>query len=905
MTELKPIAADGPPAPIAGRSTARALFWRLVWLYQGGCTTAIVITCALVLFGLEFSLRQWIIMLIEMPIVVAIYNLSDVYLIVRHYRPIDKALSALDSGVKPPQPVIAEAVVRALNLPFYSFMRVTFLHGPLVTLLVSIVLPAANYVVGAGYQTWQVAVFAASALFFASPTHAIFEYFGVSRALVPTIVRLSQAMEGGLPADYQRQLVAIRLKSKLLYLTIFVAALPLIFFATSIIFKVQRMFLQQGINPSLSMMMPLYVWITGVVFICMLGSVLMALLTAHEVSRSAGQLIEGMQLVERGDLDQVKLEVVSTDEYADIFRGFQLMLEALREEQLILEVSNDLAGELKLDVLIARIMRTTADLLNAERSTLFVYDRKTDELFSLFADGDMIREIRLPSTRGIAGAVFTSGVAENIKDPYSDPRFNQDVDKATGFVTRSILCQPIFDKHGGRIGVTQILNKRDAAAFSAKDEARLRAFSAQIAVCLENARLFDDVLYMKNYNESILKSTSNAVITFDEDVRIVTANEAGHTLMDALAPGGLIGTAARDAFTGKNAWIAERLERTDRDREAYLAVDAELIGADGNASSINLTAAPLVDANDAVIGSMLVMEDITSEKRVRSTMARYMSKEVADQLLEAGEDQLTGKDQTVSILFSDVRGFTTIAEKIGARETVTMLNSYFTEMVDVIFENKGILDKYIGDAIMALFGAPFAGANDADNAIATANRMMIELKKLNLRRVAAGEMPIDIGLGISTGNVIVGNIGSIKRMEYTVIGDSVNLASRLEGANKAYGSKILFSEFTYARLANPILTRDIDLIKVKGKDFPVGVHESLDYRAGELDRGLGAMLENYARGFAAYKAMAWGDAEQSFLAALKAMPGDGPSAMYVERCRAFAKAPPGADWDGIWTLTSK
>lgn len=901
MSEMQPIEVGGAARP--ARSSARALFWRLVWLYQGGCTTAIVITMALVLFGLELDLRQWIILIGMTPVVVAIYNLSDVYLIVRHYRPIDRALRALDSGARPPQPVVADAVVRALNLPFYSFMRVTFLHGPLVTVLVCLALPFGNWAFDAGFHGWQVIVFAATCLFFASPTHAIFEYFGVSRVLVPTIVRLSEALEGELPAEHQRRLVAIRLKSKLLYLTIFVAALPLVFFAVSIIFKVQRMFVLQGIDPTPAMMMPLYVWICGVVFVCMLGGVMMALLTAREVSRSASQLIEEMRTVERGDLEKVRLQVVSTDEYADIFRGFQHMVEALREEQLILEVSNDLAGELKLEILIARIMRTTTELLNAERSTLFVYDRKTDELFSLFAEGEMVREIRMPSNRGIAGAVFTSGVAENITDPYADPRFNPEVDRATGFVTRSILCQPIFDKHGGRIGVTQVLNKRDAAAFTAKDEARLRAFSAQIAVCLENARLFDDVLYMKNYNESILKSTSNAVITFDEDKRIVTSNEAARRLMGA--PDGLIGTSARDAFPGRNEWIAERLERTDRDREAYLAVDAELIGRDGKASSINLTAAPLVDANDAVIGSMLVMEDITSEKRVRSTMARYMSKEVADQLLEAGESELSGKDQTVSILFSDVRGFTTIAEKIGARDTVTMLNSYFTEMVDVIFAHKGILDKYIGDAIMALFGAPFAGPNDADNAVATANQMLVELAALNLKRAAAGEQPIDIGLGISTGDVIVGNIGSIKRMEYTVIGDSVNLASRLEGANKAYGSKILFSEFTHARLADPKLVREIDLIRVKGKDFPVGVYESLGYRAGEIDRGLGAMLEHYDQGFAAYRAMAWDDAEQAFLAALRAMPGDGPSAMYVERCRAFAKTPPQPDWDGVWTLTSK
>jgi len=900
MSKLEAIMTERRAPPPRG-STARALFWKLIWLYQGGCFTAIAITLALVFFGLELSLRQWIILLSMTPIVVAIYNLTDVYLIVRHFRPLDRALSSLDRGIQPAPEVRAAATVRGLNLPFYSFLRVTFLHGPLVTILVAVALPLGNLLFDAGYQPWQMAVFCATTLFFASPTHAIFEYFAVSRAMVPTLIRLSAGMDGGLPAEYQRQLVAIRLKSKLLYLAIFVAALPLIFFAVSIVFKVERMFHQQGIDATTQVMMPLYIWIGGVVCICMLGSVMMALLTANEVSRSASRLIDGMEKVERGELDRINLEVVSTDEYADIFRGFQHMLEALREEQLILDVSNELAGELKLEILIARIMRATTELLNAERSTLFVYDRKTNELFSLFAEGDLIREIRLPPNRGIAGAVFTNGIAENINEPYADPRFNPEVDRQTGFTTRSILCQPIVDKHGGRVGVTQVLNKRDGSAFSPKDEARLRAFSAQIAVCLENARLFDDVLSMKNYNESILKSTSNAVITFDENGKIVTSNEAARTLMGT--PDGLIGVPAEQAFVGKNSWIAERIARADRD--PYIAVDAELVRADGAAASVNLTAAPLIDANDAHIGSMLVLEDITTEKRVRSTMARYMSKEVADQLLEAGEDELTGKDQTVSILFSDVRGFTTIAERIGARQTVAMLNSYFTEMVDVIFAHGGILDKYIGDAIMALFGAPFAGAHDADNAIATANQMMVELALLNRRRQALGEKSIDIGLGVSTGDVIVGNIGSVKRMEYTVIGDSVNLASRLEGANKAYGSKILFSEFTHRRLAEPHLIREIDLIRVKGKDFPVGIFESLGYRAGEEDRGLGLMLEHYNKGFAAYRAMAWEDAEQAFQKALLAMPGDGPSAMYVERCRAFAQKPPPADWNGIWELTSK
>ena len=302
---------------------------------------------------------------------------------------------------------------------------------------------------------------------------------------------------------------------------------------------------------------------------------------------------------------------------------------------------------------------------------------------------------------------------------------------------------------------------------------------------------------------------------------------------------------------------------------------------------------------------MLVMEDITSEKRVRSTMARYMSKEVTEQLLASGESELVGKDQEVSILFADVRGFTNIAETIGARETVTMLNAYFTDMVDVILANGGILDKYIGDAMMALFGAPFATPLDADNAVRAANQMMTALAAFNDTRLHDGQKPLDIGIGISTGNVIVGNIGSAKRMEYTVIGDSVNLASRLEGANKYYGSKIIFSEFTRSHLTVPPLSRELDLIRVKGKDFPVAVFEALDWRSAHLDRGLGVMLEAFACGVALYRAREWRDAEQQFLAARAACPGDGPSAVYIDRCRAFAAAPPPSDWQGVWSLTSK
>jgi adenylate cyclase len=234
-----------------------------------------------------------------------------------------------------------------------------------------------------------------------------------------------------------------------------------------------------------------------------------------------------------------------------------------------------------------------------------------------------------------------------------------------------------------------------------------------------------------------------------------------------------------------------------------------------------------------------------------------------------------------------------------------MLNEYFGVMVDVIFSNGGILDKYIGDAIMALFGAPFNGPRDADNAVTVANQMMIALMELNRRRLASGRMAIDIGVGISTGNVIVGNIGSPKRMEYTVIGDSVNLASRLEGATKYYGAKVLLSEATVNDLTGKILMREIDLMRVKGKDQPVAVYESLDFHTPETFPNLEDVLAHYTAGLAAYRRRNWGAATKAFAAAVKANPNERPSKIYLDRCEHYITNPPPASWDGVWTLTEK
>jgi adenylate cyclase len=897
------VTAAAPPLERSRASavdSGRALFWRLIWIYMLATGTAVTVSMGLGLLGLEFTPMQWLQFWICVPFATAFFTSIDMVVIRWHLKPLAPVLSALDRGERPTDAILAGAVVRALNLPQMSAVRVTVLHGPMATLSLFMAVYVMNALMGAGIANWQQIGLAVLILVFASPAHAIFEYFAVSRTIEPIVQRLSRELGGLIPAEQAAALIEVPLRSKLLFLAVFVCALPLIFAAGSFLYKFDRMVAGNGFVLPAGELTQLYIWSGAVVTVCIMGAVAMAVLTSNEVSRSAARLVEAMRQVERGRLDDADVAVLTADEYAQINRGFGLMLASLREEQQILEVTQDLAGELLLEVLIERIMHATTGLLNAERASLFVYDEKAEELFTLYADGVETRGIHVPTNRGIAGAVFTTGSVENIADAYEDSRFNREVDQRTGFRTRSILCVPITNKAGARIGVAQALNKK-GGAFTAKDEARLKAFAAQIAVSLENAKLFDDVLSMKNYNESILKSTSNGIVTLDAEGRIVTANDAAQTLLDQNRDA-MVGRPARNVFAG-NPWILDGLAKTDASGETVLAVDAELAKWSGDTASVNLTTMPLIDSSEARIGSMLVLEDITEEKRVRSTMSRYMSKEVADQLLSAGDEELGGKEQKVTVMFSDVRSFTSIAEALGPRETVSLLNDYFTEMVDVIFRHDGILDKYIGDGIMALYGSPFLGPNDADNALAAADEMMERLAALNARRAAKGEAPLDIGIGFSTGPTVIGNIGSVRRMEYTVIGDTVNLASRLEGVTKQYGAKIMLSEMSVRDLKGPATLREIDLIRVKGKDRPVAVYESLGYRAHEP--ALGALLELFAQGLTAYRARDWTAASRAFEGALELYPDDKPSQVYRQRVELLAAAPPDADWDGVWNLTEK
>ena len=573
------------------------------------------------------------------------------------------------------------------------------------------------------------------------------------------------------------------------------------------------------------------------------------------------------------------------------------------KEMEFVDLVADITSEIDLDALLLRVMAEATAMLDAERSTLFLHDSSASELVARVAEGNGVDEIRFPDSVGIAGTVFTSGETINIPHAYADLRFNPAFDTQTGFFTRSILCVPLVNKAGDTIGATQALNKR-GGPFTAEDEQRLRAFTAQVAIALENAKLFDDVQRVKNYNNAVLESMTNGVVTLDNDGQIVTCNAAGAEIL-GYEEDRIIGRSIRDLFD-KNPGILALVEDVMATNESASLMDVDLQTGSDDAEatvSVNVTGVPLrIEANDE--GTILLLENISNEKRIRSTMARYMDPALADRLVRGGEDILGGTSAVVTLLFSDIRGFTTLTEQLGPQATVSMLNEYFTLMVDCIQHEGGMLDKFIGDAIMAAFGLPEPSADDADRAVRTAIAMIRSLNGWNSIRLADGKPPVGMGIGLNTDAVVAGNIGSPKRMDFTMIGDGVNLAARLESACKQYHARILISDLTHRELKGVYRTREVDRVIVKGKTEPVAIHEVLDYHTDETFPNLMDVVNDFRDGVGNYRRGAWDAAIASFQRCLRAHPADALSTTYVERCEQLRANPP-EHWDGIWVMTSK
>jgi len=289
---------------------------------------------------------------------------------------------------------------------------------------------------------------------------------------------------------------------------------------------------------------------------------------------------------------------------------------------------------------------------------------------------------------------------------------------------------------------------------------------------------------------------------------------------------------------------------------------------------------------------------------VTGLFGQYVSPGVVEELLKGDiSTSLEGRRQELTILFSDLRSFTSLAEMLGAKRTSDLLNVYFDAMIPIVFKNKGTLDKLIGDAIMAFFGAPVPVADHPDRAADAALQMIATIEELKRSKINGCER-LEAGIGLNTGSVTVGNLGSSAFMDYTIIGDAVNLASRLEGLNKIYGTHILVSDFTAQRLDRRFLLRELDLVQVKGKEEAVALYELMGWKA-DLGPSYGKAADLFKRGLNAYRRQEWDRARGFFADTLSLLPGDSPSDLYLQRIKQLQMSSPGKAWKGVTVFDHK
>ncbi|MEM8639667.1 MAG: GAF domain-containing protein [Cyanobacteria bacterium P01_G01_bin.54] len=650
----------------------------------------------------------------------------------------------------------------------------------------------------------------------------------------------------------------------------------------------------------------------------------------------------------------------------DTCQSFYLAARNQRGAAALLKATSSLGQSLDLDATLRAVMEQARRLMKADRSTLFMLSRETHELWSKIATTDDAQplEIRIPANQGIAGYVASTSQIVNIPDAYQDDRFDPSTDQRTGYRTRSILCMPVYGSGGELIGVTQLINKENEGSFSSSDEEFMQAFNTQAGIALENAKLFDAVLTEKQYQKNVLQSLSDGVVSTDLEGRIVTLNDAVLQLLGFPAAQ-LKDETARQLWEcqllGRLVWEIFPIDtlkfRLD-DSFAYgaehfvpeqslvlgLATCANLGGLqqvlalpdpdDGDRyipwndpacpdhhtfhierheiqrleRSINLKVNPLTNAEGEVRGGLVILEDISNEKRMKSTLYRYMTPAVAEQVMATKDDKLMGGDRKeVSILFSDIRGYTTLTEKMAPNEVVLLLNKYFETMVESVFEHQGTLDKFMGDALMAVFGAPLSLKEPhAWLAVRSALDMRQRLVAYNQQSYCTHQPQIRIGIGISTGEVVAGNIGSPRRMDYTMIGDQVNLSARLESLTKEYGCDIIISESTYQACGggDRLQVRELDQVRVKGKSQAVTVYELIDYQGVKLSATTMQFLDIYQEARRHYLEQQFQRAQNLFDKAHQLRPDDRTVNLYRQRCAQYLERPP-AEWDGIYVMTTK
>ena len=347
----------------------------------------------------------------------------------------------------------------------------------------------------------------------------------------------------------------------------------------------------------------------------------------------------------------------------------------------------------------------------------------------------------------------------------------------------------------------------------------LTSLSNQAAVAMDNANLFKEITEAKQFNESILGSIATGVITLNVLGEVDSVNKAGEKILK-LEQEAILNNHYMFLFE-KDQEIIDIITKAEEINKIVTEINIPFLTVSED-TIVNISAAPRIDVNGNLEGLVIAIEDISDVSKVKNTFKRYVSKQVVDNLLEDDTKlNLGGEEREVTILFTDIRGFTSMSENMKPEEVVTTLNEYFSEMIDIVFKYDGTLDKIIGDELMVVFGAPLAAENDTERALNTAVEMQNKIKELNKVRKKRKEKPVLVGAGINKGYVVSGNIGSRDMMDYTVIGDTVNLGSRL--CSSAGPGEIIVSKEVTKNQDKHFNFEELEPINVKGKKNKVNI----------------------------------------------------------------------------------
>ena len=498
----------------------------------------------------------------------------------------------------------------------------------------------------------------------------------------------------------------------------------------------------------------------------------------------------------------------------------ELRLKVL-ELQTLFDISLSLNSVLDIEELSSEVLIRSVSTLNAS-SGFILKTQKNSPILSVLSSFN-VDEDQLKS------AIFSKSSLP-FKSVWKDKKsIIVSGDKSRSFLNKTNYKECIISPIVGNRNISGCIvlgdkeSREGVIPFENNDINILEALSSQAGIAMDNAQLFEDINAAKRFNESIMGSIATSVITMNLLGEIDSVNKAGVELLGK-KPNEIIGEHYSYLFS-KDKGLCAAIESAELELESFSELGVPLLSKSRN-TIVNFSVAPLTDQKGDHLGAVVAIEDITEQSKIKNTFKRYVSKSVVDQLLD--DDQklnLGGEERDVTVLFSDIRGFTAMSEKMTPKEVVRTLNSYFSEMIDIIFKYDGTLDKIVGDELMVVFGAPISRDDDAERAVKTAVGMVEALRKFNEKREKQNKVPINAGIGINKGKVISGNIGSKDQMDYTVIGDTVNLGARL--CSFAGPLKIIISQSVKDEIGDLYKTRKLDAIKVKGKRKPVEIFKVL------------------------------------------------------------------------------